>query len=900
MSYRFALRLRHLETSTSSSSSPTLVDIMSESQKRAIRDRQRSLFQQTLDLLQDLMDIDGNAHESMVASVREHMADTYLSSVIGGGSSGGFADNSASAESAEKKTSSSSSTMPTTTTTSRRKKSFTEFSATPSPPVVTMAASTTVSTSSSSSSSMPTNSAKLPQSEYSPAIPSSDSNNIQNRDRHRQPYAAVSVDALNKAQDHLVRGIKTLSTLFERDLEERRLHRATTKLEEEVASKRSRRRQRTRVQETSSKRSNDQEEKDDKRIPSLSPAMVIQLFGMNYKLVNISLRLAEHHLGNYFSSSEMQALRTAARRLNDAAHLLDYYKMEMREMGMEKDSRDGEDQEDEKRQESLQLQYIWLLEHCGHFARSFASDELWRDRGHASGEDVIFVLSDVESVFIENDKKIKGKHDEEDKIYESQFWKMVQLDVLMKKSKGRVSLQSLSGIVAPLNMNTRQTENAIEAAKAVLAKEQVLRRERRKVLVASCVSYSRAITAFQYTVMTSDQSDLAYDKMALLNLLRQRLGDACNETGKVLLAALRTLLINNQGGKKNDGSQLAAEALLDSAEFWFTQGLDAFEACNDARNLALLRCNLCQSYKLRANSGFSKRDASSTSKHAEDCLQQAADQLLTAHEDLGQRDVDPHTWDMVSEELAATFLVLGVRRRQSLLGSGNAPVIFQVMRLSPGEERSIVDPMERALKIYEQSDNAHQAAAVHYQLALTFSKLWTCQLNESNTRKKLSKAFQHYSSAFDYFSAHSRGNEPTFCLLCLDLASLYAAIPGEEGLIKSLGCCLDCCDTFSVEAIKASTAITTTTVTSKTDWYDKMETIAESVDDRVFKLLRSLVKIDPVRYKDLYREGLTAKMVRNVPDDDEFDMNPKSAALLALYEVLLAIKNKYGIIISKQ
>jgi len=403
--------------------------------------------------------------------------------------------------------------------------------------------------------------------------------------------------------------------------------------------------------------------------------------------------------------------------------------------------------------------------------------------------------------------------------------------------------------------------------------------------------------------MTSEESDPPRDKVVLLNLLRQRLGDACNETGKVLLAALRTLLINSQGGskKKNEGSQLAAEALLDSAEFWFTQGLDAFGACGDTRNLALLRCNLCQSHKLRANSGFSKRDASSSSKHAEDCLQKAADQLLTAHEDLNQRDTDPQTWDMVSEELAATFLVLGVRRRQSLLGSGNAPVIFQVMRLSPGEERSIVDPMERALKIYEQSDNTHQAAAVHYQLALTFSKLWTCQINETNTRKKLSKAFGHYSSAFDYFSVHSRGNEPTFCLLCLDLASLYAAIPGEEGLIKSLGCCLDCCDTFSMEAIRVSTTITASTANKSTtaDWYGKMQTIADSVDDRVFKLLRSLVKIDPVRYKDLYREGLTAKMVRNVPDDEEFDGDPKSTALLALHEVLLAIKKMYGVIVSK-
>uniref|UniRef100_A0A7S4EJR0 EDRF1 TPR repeats region domain-containing protein n=1 Tax=Pseudo-nitzschia australis TaxID=44445 RepID=A0A7S4EJR0_9STRA len=750
---------------------------------------------------------------------------------------------------------------------------------------------------------MPQSSEYLPRAIASP----SDPNNVNNHhERQHQPYASVSIDKLNKARDHLVRGISTLSTLFEKDLEKRRLYREAEKRKQDAVLKTSRRRQRqqqTNVYEAKPKGS-DEEEKGNERIPMVSPAMVMQLFGMNFKLVNVSLRLAEHHLGNYYSSSAMQALRTAARRLNDAAYLLDLYKIETREIETEANTSGiGKDkEEDEKRRESLQLQYIWLLEHCGHFARSFASDELWRDRGHASGEDVISVLSDVENAFVENSGKIGVNYGgKENKNYKSRFWRMVQLDVLLKTSKGRISLHSLSGIVAPPNMDAKRAEDAIDVAEGVLNQERTLRRERRKVLVASCVSYSRAITAFQYTMMGLDPSEYepAYDQMVLLNLLRQRLGDACNETGKVLLAALRTLLVNNQGSKKNDGSQLAAEAILCSAEFWFTQGLEAFQACGDTRNLALLRCNLCQSYKLRANSGFSKGDASSSSKHAEDCLQHAADQLLTAHEDLGQRDVDPQTWDMVSEELAATFLVLGVRRRQSLLGSGNAPVIFQVMRLSPGQERSVVEPMERALKVYKQSDNAHQAAAVHYQLALTYSKLWTCQLNESNTRKKLSKAFENYSSAFTYFSNHTRGNEPSFCLLCLDLASLYAAIPGEEGIIKSLGCCLDCCDTFSMESIKASTALAASTAKSKADWYDKMETIAESVDDRVFKLLRSLVKIDPVRYKDLYREGLTAKMVSSVPDDDDFDMNAKSAALLALHDVLLAIKKMYGIIVCK-
>jgi hypothetical protein len=63
-----------------------------------------------------------------------------------------------------------------------------------------------------------------------------------------------------------------------------------------------------------------------------------------------------------------------------------------------------------------------------------------------------------------------------------------------------------------------------------------------------------------------------------------------------------------------------------------------------------------------------------------------------------------------------------------------------------------------------------------------------------------------------------------------------------------------------------------TVLSRREEWFSKMETLANSVDDRLFKLLKSLVKIEEdanqasnksisvEKYKTMYRAGLRAKI----------------------------------------
>lgn len=762
MSYRFALRLDQLAKSKARPAD--------DAAKRNFRSRCRNLLKTSLELLADLADMEGTKHDTVIAAIYEHLADTFLWDVD-------------------------------------------------------------IDTSSP-------NDKMKPSSTISP-----------------QPYEYVTVDGLTKAQDYLNAGILELKPAL--DLAEENINFGGRDQKENV---------------------NEDEIKEN--------VLAMQMYGLHYKFINVSLRLAEHHLRTYWSSSATQALRTAGRKVAESSKLI--CKLQYLD---ESTSPSNAMSETTKFVRGLTYQYGWLWEDCGNFARSFAADEMWRERGVTSGDDVISLLrdvedasSDVKSLLFQNGSNQRNSEIEQ-------------------LTGGNCNLYDLDGIL-PLNDTgdidiSILTEESFKEAKLIISRQRQLQREERQVLVAAAVTYS--YSAKIYGNLTQKASELDSDEsfnfsQSILSVLRQRLGDSCNEIGKILLRELKRILSASE-------SHSSLKYFLLSAEFWFTEGLRFFKECGNAQNIALLLCNVSQCCKIRAND-FIKlprkplkggRDVQSKEQGglAEVCLQDAAKNLQLAHEALNQRDSDPKTWDMVSDELAATFLILGVKRRQSLIGDISKALLTEALRLNPGSERSISEPLFKAKNIYETLHNHHQCAAVNYQLALFYSKIWTCQRDEIKTKEKLSAALNHFRASHIYFHAHLRSNEITFVLLCLDLSKLYSTVSLEKECIqKALLCCFDTCDAFGQEAIRGAkernfnNSALRRQNRSNEDWFNKMTALSSSVEERIFKLVRDLAKLEESEknpslkedssFKGLYRQCLMAKIKNEKKDpavDEEFPVH---------------------------
>jgi len=633
-------------------------------------------------------------------------------------------------------------------------------------------------------------------------------------------YSGVGRDGLSKAQDLLMKGTKELQPVLRHAFENQPAKR---------------------------------DGESNRDISLEVEAVVLQMYGLYHKLINVTLSLADFHLVRYRSSSVMQALRLTGRVTADAASLLI-------QIGILEASEEfllGHDSDDFVR--SLAYQYAWLIENCGNFARSFAADEAWRERGHASGEDVIGLLLDVELLSVHTNQVVKMPN-----VNVSQA---DNTHSIVTRTKRAVNLNSLSGVLS-LSPDGRMVEGkpAVEKANAFLKRQKQLQGDKRRVLVAAAISYGQAADIFVANVVEASNAN-----SSMRSLMLQRLGDACNEIGKVLLVEVRTVI------SKESCSDIVSPLLL-SAEFWFKEGLKNFELCNDARNIAFLRCNMSHCCKIRANTSSSRMTFAgrqdnmdkNLDTHAELCLNDAARHLELAHEALDQRDaIDPSAWDMVSMELAATYLVLGVGRRQTLIGSGSSPVLMQALRLNPGAERSIIIPIQRSKEIYDSLNVHQQAAAANYQLALYYSKVWTCQRDEVQTKDKLSKAFDHFGSAHKYFFSHLRSNEDKLVCLILDLSGLYSTTSTSyECQQKALLCCLDTCGAFSQAAVEEARG----RGPAAKDWFDKMGTLNDRMEARLLELLSSLVKIEKKntimassRYEEMYRSALRMKF--SSPDE---------------------------------
>lgn len=453
-------------------------------------------------------------------------------------------------------------------------------------------------------------------------------------------------------------------------------------------------------------------ENDEKGGSVAFEAYLLNLYRLHMKNFDISLILIEHHIMTR-SSSIMQVIRKASLSLAN----------------LTKTSEQGFFLWKSPHLHDIRSRHACLWECSGKFARSFAGDKLWRERGHLNGDDVLYVLREVEATLKDLDTA---------SLFGIDSFSMAIDDSL-------VHLSSLNPLVInrfqfSIDLETQQVISTLDLLNA----EKQLPKEKRLSTTAAAVCLNIALATYDKMGLVTEKSSNMNESprsreivksrktsqtynLQNLYLVYQRLADACNETGASLLSSSRKLLDEMKGLEQiSDKSSrvLNVIILLHAGNSWFQHSLKYFLRCKDRQNIALVRANIAQTYKifasLRSHSG--SEEISVFEINSEVWLQKAADELSMAHDVLEYRD-DSNTifWDKISSDLASTLLILGVRRRQlSFAGTSSS----NDLRISPGVENSIVKPMLQALRIYEELGNRHQAAASNYQLALYFSKVW--------------------------------------------------------------------------------------------------------------------------------------------------------------------------------
>ncbi|CAM9621730.1 unnamed protein product [Hapterophycus canaliculatus] len=389
--------------------------------------------------------------------------------------------------------------------------------------------------------------------------------------------------------------------------------------------------------------------------------------------------------------------------------------------------------------------------------------------------------------------------------------------------------------------------------------------------------------------------------------IRKKLGDASNELGKLMAQCAGALVqappplapfhqkaarpsprVTPTGdAPESDAARplhpgLGCAVCVACAERWFRRSLAQFRAIDDARNTALLLCNLASVERLKprafvrlreacpcpagpwvssgaaaaADSSGGKKSGGRPAGAAKDGFSarprgaaQAVELCGEAHAVLGRREEDERTWDHASRELAMAYLCLGVERRQELLAkllrldsaaivapeqvAGTKSATMQHSGSSAptaAQARGVVGPLEQALQIYTDMNNAPQAAACHYQIGQYYAKILPAYVDgpdsaaprestngsmshggggsnsSGNTggssggdkRKdvgrseaELAKAWEvgqraarHFLAARAYFAPFEHGS--TSVLLALDLCTLYLSLAEMGGVAANV------------------------------------------------------------------------------------------------------------------
>lgn len=244
----------------------------------------------------------------------------------------------------------------------------------------------------------------------------------------------------------------------------------------------------------------------------------------------------------------------------------------------------------------------WLWIQTGRFARAVAMDrDSWIDKSGMVAGDVLLLLNELSGIL--DDSSFNGPS-----LYNVRF----------SDRNGWQHLADLeaSGIALP-SLGPRPSG------------DDTLLRDRHTASTLP-LSVACALCAARALHSTLSASSNANCKAA--RLLKSRLGDACNEVGKQLMAS-------------------AEYARLWYAVVWFGRGLAVFRDIGDKTNSALLLCNLASVKKLAAG-----RLEASEMELFEALLDESINDCTAAQSSLEVRGAAPHAWDFIAKEVPCLLL----------------------------------------------------------------------------------------------------------------------------------------------------------------------------------------------------------------------------------------------------